>query len=178
MKKDEEFLLEAYPGTSSSGSRAKPKFYSSVGAGESFVYNTSTIASKRGGSATKQVKLFPTPDAVYPFLVEYYGKSTADSITYQSAVGNEGISESTDSGEVTQVFGNADGNETWLSVTAPYVLLYGALVEAYTFMKGDPELINEYRNRFQDSLADLKNLGEYRQKTDVYRTGDIPMGRG
>ena len=123
------------------------------------------------------MKISPSPDAVYPFAVSYYGKATSDSITYQSAVGNEGISEADGANDVVLLYGNADGNETWLSVTAPYVLLYGALVEAYTFMKGDPELINEYRSRFQDSLTDLKNLGEVRQKTDVYRTGDKPTGQ-
>jgi len=178
VRKEQEFLMEAYPGSSSARDSGKPKFYSTSGAYESFVYNDSTIASKRGGSPTTQVKISPTPDAVYPFVVSYYGKGTSDSITYMSAVGNEGISESDDSDAVVIVYGNADGNETWLSVTAPYVLLYGALVEAYTFMKGDPELINEYRSRFQDSLTDLKNLGEVRQKTDIYRTGDRPAGQG
>ena len=169
LRKDSDFLLEAYPGSSTAQSSGKPKYYSTTSAGESFVYNSGEIASKRGGNPNMTIDISPAPDGRYPFVVDYYGKSTADSITYQSAVGNEGIED--DEGDVI-VYGNADGNESWLSVTAPYVLLYGALAEAYTFMKGDPELINEYRRKFEESLMEIKNLGESRQKRDLYRDGE------
>lgn len=66
--------------------------------------------------------------------------------------------------------GPEDGT-TWLSVNAELTLLYGALIEAYVFQKGDPDLMAKYDQRFQESLVGLKMLGEARQVTDEYRTG-------
>ena len=42
-----------------------------------------------------------------------------------------------------------DTTGTWMSEHARNALLYGVLVEAYTFMKGDPDMMNLYENRFQ-----------------------------
>ena len=47
--------------------------------------------------------------------------------------------------------------------------MYGSLVEAYTFMKGENDLIQIYNSRFQESLQWLKNLGEGLQTRDQYR---------
>jgi hypothetical protein len=60
---------------------------------------------------------------------------------------------------------------TWLSTNAELTLLYGALVEAYTFMKGEQDMMQYYTTRFQESLAGLKQLGEAKETTDEYRTG-------
>jgi hypothetical protein len=67
----------------------------------------------------------------------------------------------------------AESGTTWLSINAELTLLYGALIEAYVFMKGDPDLTATYDKRFQESLMGLKLLGEARQVTDEYRTGMI-----
>lgn len=67
----------------------------------------------------------------------------------------------------------SDSGTTWLSINAELTLLYGALIEAYVFMKGDPDLMAKYDQRFQESLMGLKLLGEARQVTDEYRTGMI-----
>ncbi|CAB4189708.1 hypothetical protein UFOVP1202_5 [uncultured Caudovirales phage] len=67
----------------------------------------------------------------------------------------------------------ADSGTTWLSINAELTLLYGALIEAYVFMKGDPDLSATYDKRFQESLMGLKLLGEARQVTDEYRTGMV-----
>ena len=58
---------------------------------------------------------------------------------------------------------------TWLSTNYPNVLLYGALVEAYIYAKGEAELIQTYQNKFQEGLDMLKGLGDAKDKTDGYR---------
>jgi hypothetical protein len=67
----------------------------------------------------------------------------------------------------------SENGTTWLSINAELTMLYGALIEAYIFMKGDPDLTALYEQRFQESLIGLKLLGEARQVTDEYRTGLI-----
>ena len=57
---------------------------------------------------------------------------------------------------------------TWLGDNAELALLYGALVEAYTFMKGEAELLSLYNNRFLEAIQWLKILGEGRQTRDEY----------
>jgi|TARA_X000001388_G_C2234035_1_gene124474 hypothetical protein len=58
---------------------------------------------------------------------------------------------------------------TWMSQNAKNALLYGSLIEAYTFMKGEPELITLYETRFNQEVARLKNLAEARGRKDEYR---------
>lgn len=65
----------------------------------------------------------------------------------------------------------ADGGTTWLSTNAPYALLYGALIEAYTFMKGEADIIQNYTNLYMQYLERVKDLGEARENTDGYRVG-------
>jgi hypothetical protein len=57
---------------------------------------------------------------------------------------------------------------TWLGDNAELALLYGALVEAYTFMKGEAELLSLYNNRFLEAIQWLKILGEGKQTRDEY----------
>lgn len=66
-----------------------------------------------------------------------------------------------------------DTGTSWLGDNAQQALLYGCLVEAYTFMKGEPDLLNLYNQRFNESLARLKNYGEGRENEDAYRDGLI-----
>ena len=70
--------------------------------------------------------------------------------------------------------GMSSGNTTtWLGTNAPDALLYATLLEAYIFMKGDAELMNYYQTRYQETLPRLKNLGEGRDRKDVYRSGQL-----
>tara|TARA_R100000700_G_scaffold1422_1_gene3509 strand:+ start:783 stop:1457 length:675 start_codon:yes stop_codon:yes gene_type:complete len=62
-----------------------------------------------------------------------------------------------------------DTSGTWLSFNARDALLYGSLVEGYTFMKGEPDLLATYENRFQQEIARLKNRAEARGRRDEYR---------
>ena len=58
---------------------------------------------------------------------------------------------------------------TWISENARNALLYGCLVEANTFMKGEPNLMNLYEQRFNLEILRLKNLAEARGRRDEYR---------
>ena len=62
----------------------------------------------------------------------------------------------------------SDGT-SWLGDNAQLTMLYGSLVEAYTFMKGEQDLLTLYNNRYMESLQGLKNLGEAQQTKEEYR---------
>ena len=90
--------------------------------------------------------LAPTPDSAYTIELHYF---------YRPA----------------SLTAGADGGTTWLSTNAPYALLYGALIEAYTFMKGEADIIQNYTNLYMQYLERVKDLGEARENTDGYRVG-------
>ena len=71
----------------------------------------------------------------------------------------------------TVVSTSADSTTTFLSVNAPNALLYGSLIEAYTYMKGEPDVMKMYSERFVESLVRLKDLGEARENEDANRQG-------
>ena len=62
---------------------------------------------------------------------------------------------------------------TWLSENAEMALLYGALIEAYIYMKGEQDVMAMYNKRFQESLVGIKMLGEAKETTDEYRRGKV-----
>lgn len=66
-----------------------------------------------------------------------------------------------------------DTGTSWLGDNAELAMLYGCLVEAYTYMKGEPDMLNQYGQRFVESVTRLKNLGEGRENIDAYRDGLI-----
>jgi hypothetical protein len=71
----------------------------------------------------------------------------------------------------TSLTAGADSGTTWVSTNAPFALLYGSLIEAYTFMKGEPDVIQNYNGLYQQYLERVKDLGEARENTDGYRVG-------
>jgi hypothetical protein len=87
--------------------------------------------------------LAPTPDSSYTMELHYFYRP--ESITTTS-----------------------DGT-SWLGTNAELALLYASLVEAYTFMKGEEQLLAFYNNRYQEALQWMKNLGEGMQTRDQYR---------
>ena len=91
--------------------------------------------------------LAPTPDSSYTMELHYFYRP--QSIT-----------------------GSSDGT-SWLGTNAELALLYGSLVEAYTFLKGEADILGLYNQRFQESLQWLKNLGEGLQTIDQYRQARI-----
>ena len=66
-----------------------------------------------------------------------------------------------------------EAGTSWLGDNFDSVLLYGSLLEAYTFMKGEPDVIAGYQKRYDEALAMLKQLGEGKNREDMYRSGQI-----
>lgn len=69
-----------------------------------------------------------------------------------------------------------DSTTSWLGDNAESALLYGALVEAYTFMKGEAELLAQYDKRYNEALMQVGGIAR-RSMTDTYRTGEPTRGR-
>ena len=101
--------------------------------------------------------LGPTPDAVYSVELHYY--YFPESITVA-----------------------ADG-QTWLGDNFDTVLLYGSLVEAYTFLKGEADLMALYDGKYKEALMLAKRLGDGLERSDAYRSGQarvapLPQNNG
>ena len=62
---------------------------------------------------------------------------------------------------------------TWLSENAEMAMLYGSLIEAYIYMKGEQDVMGMYAGRFQEAITGVKMLGEAKETTDEYRTGRV-----
>jgi len=65
-----------------------------------------------------------------------------------------------------------DTGTSWFGDNAPTALLYGTLLEAYTFMKGDADMMTIYKTRYDDAMAQL-GIIDVRGKRDSYRDGDM-----
>jgi hypothetical protein len=111
-------------------------------------------------SAPKHYALFddssfiigPTPDSDYTVELHYF--YSPDSIT-----------------------AGADSGTTWLSTNAKNTLLYGSILEGYTYMKGEPDLMALYEKRYEQALARLKELGEAENTRDAYRDDQYRIRR-
>jgi hypothetical protein len=64
---------------------------------------------------------------------------------------------------------------TWLGDNFDTVLLYGCLVEAYTYMKGEQDIITLYDTKYKEALALAKRLGDGLERSDAYRSGQARM---
>jgi hypothetical protein len=68
-----------------------------------------------------------------------------------------------------------DSETSWLGDNFDSALLYGALVEAYTFMKGEQDMMVLYDTKYKEALMLLKNLGDGKQRGDAYRDGQLKL---
>lgn len=91
--------------------------------------------------------LGPTPDARYEMELHYF--------YYPESIVTAGTS--------------------WLGNNFDSALLYGALLEAATFMKSDPDTLATYANRYESTLELLKQLSEGKNRSDAYRNGQIRL---
>ena len=66
-----------------------------------------------------------------------------------------------------------DAGTSWLGDNFDSVLLYGSLLEAYTFMKGEADVIAEYQKRYDEAMTLLKQLSEGKNRQDMYRTQQV-----
>jgi len=96
-------------------------------------------------SGAYEITLAPTPNATYPVSFTYFG--------YPNSITTAGTS--------------------WLGDNFSSVLLYGSLVEAYSFMKGEADLIQLYDTKFKEALDLLKNLVDGKNRQDSYRGGQV-----
>ena len=62
---------------------------------------------------------------------------------------------------------------TWLGDNFDSALLYGTMCEAITYMKGEPDMVKLYQDRYVQAIALLKNLGDGKQRADAYRDGQV-----
>jgi|TARA_R110000744_G_scaffold9982_1_gene31485 hypothetical protein len=65
----------------------------------------------------------------------------------------------------------AESATTWLSENSQMAMLYGSLIEAYIYMKGEPDVMAQYEKRFAEAMMGMRMLGENKEVTDDYRTG-------
>jgi hypothetical protein len=89
--------------------------------------------------------LGPTPDANYSVELHYF--------YYPTSIVTAGTS--------------------WLGNNFDSALLYGTLLEAYTFMKGEQDVLANYQKRYDEAMAMLKQLGEGKNRQDMYRTSQV-----
>ena len=89
--------------------------------------------------------LGPTPDINYPVQLHYF--------FYPESIVTAGT--------------------TWLGDNFDTVLLYGALREAAIFQKGEADVVAMYEQKYMESLELLKNLGDAKQRSDAYRSGQV-----
>lgn len=91
--------------------------------------------------------LGPTPDAAYSVELHYF--------FYPESIVTAGTS--------------------WLGDNFDTVLLYGSLVEAYTYLKGDNDLLQQYDNKYKEAMVLAKALGDGKNRRDAYRSGQARM---
>lgn len=89
--------------------------------------------------------LGPTPDATYTVELHYF--------FYPESIVTAG--------------------QTWLGDNLDSVLLYGSLVEAYTYMKGEPDMVKLYNDKYIEAVALAKRLGDGMERQDAYRNGQV-----
>jgi hypothetical protein len=92
--------------------------------------------------------LGPTPNSAYNVELHYFYRPSSLTVAGESGT-------------------------TWLSINAEIALLYGSLMEAYIYMKGEQDMMAVYEKRFTEALAGMKMLGESKEVTDEYRTGPL-----
>lgn len=125
LNKDVNFIREAYPNASTTGT---PAHYAQ--------FDDTTFI------------LGPTPDATYVAELHYY--YLPESIVTTST--------------------------SWLGTNFESTLLYGALLEAYVFMKGEADVIAMYQKRYDEAMSLLKQLGDGKDRRDAYRSGQLRVG--
>ena len=62
---------------------------------------------------------------------------------------------------------------SWLGDNFSSTLLYGSLLEAYTYMKGEQDIINQYQKRYDEAMVLLKQLADGKDRQDAYRSGQV-----
>ena len=104
-----------------------------------------TIGAQNADPLALRFLVGPTPNALLPIELQYFYYPTSITVA-------------------------ADGR-TWLGDNFDPVLLYGTLVEAYTQMKGEADMLALYDTKYKEAIALAKKYGDGTMKTDSYRSG-------
>ena len=112
------------------------------------------------------------PNASTEGVPKYYGMFTNDTFILGPTPNADFVTELHYYYEPASI---VDSSTSWLGTNADTVLLYGSLVEAYTYMKGDADMMQLYQQRYQEALDLLKVQAEGRMTVDEYRDGTISM---
>jgi len=114
-----------------------------------------------------------TPDATTTGTPRYYAQFDVDNFILAPTPATNYVMELHYFYRPASLTAGAESGTTWLSVNAELTMLYGALVEAYIFMKGEQDVMAMYNQKFQESLIGIKMLGEAKETTDQYRVGMV-----
>ena len=129
-----------------------------VGSSNSFAVDETITGSSSGATANVESK--NDSDNTITILVPTTAFTTGETITGGTTEATTTISSMT-----------SDTTTTWLSKNARNAMLYGSLLEAYVYMKGEADMLAVYEKRFMEEISRLKDLGEARENTDAYRQG-------
>jgi hypothetical protein len=159
-----------------------------------YYYPESITASKQGVVTSlnnTNVSASGVPNGVYVLVLDSFsgsGTGLTLSITMESqaptnitivsggsgyAVGDGVVSSGSYGITITALVDTVSNSvaTTWLGDNFDSVLLYGSLVEAYTFMKGEQDLIALYDGKYKEALILAKRLGDGMERQDAYRSG-------
>ena len=114
------------------------------------------------------------PNASTEGTPKYYGVFASDSFIVGPTPDADYVSELHYYYQPASIVSSAT---SWLGTNADTVLLYGSLVEAYTYMKGDADMMQLYQQRYQEALDLLKLQAEGRLTGDEYRDGTIAVAK-
>jgi hypothetical protein len=122
---------------------------SSTGIPQYYALFGPTTTNTNPPSVTNELSfiLGPTPDAQYSVELHYY--------YYPESIVTAG--------------------STWLGDNFDSVLLYASLLEAYTYMKGEADVLANYEKRYNEALLLAKRLGDGLERSDAYRSGQFRM---
>jgi hypothetical protein len=143
-----------------------------ITAGTSYTTGTYSNVSLTGGSGSNAVAtIVVSGGGVTSVTVTNGGTGFVVGDTMSALSANIGGTGSGFSIPVATV-GNSTGT-TWLGDNYDPVLLYATLVEAYTYMKGEQDMVMLYNTKFGEALIQLKRLGDGLERQDAYRSGQV-----
>jgi hypothetical protein len=113
---------------------------------------------------------YPSTDAAFYGLPEYYGQFDQNTFIMGPTPDDNYTIELHYFYYPTSI---VDAGTSWLGDNFDTVLLYGSLLEAASFMKSESDTITYYKNRYDEALAELKQLGDGKNRQDSYRSGQV-----
>lgn len=109
------------------------------------LFGPTVVGNFPNGVATNELSFIvgPTPDQRYTVQLHYF--------YYPTSIVDD------------------PSGRSWLGDNFDSVLLYGSLVEAYTYMKGEEDVLKLYEGKYKEALALAKRLGDGMERSDAYR---------